>query len=143
MDRRELKAKLHRYGSMKEEARQIKEQIDTLEAAMYAPKVASPNAAPGGGGVGDPTAELVARHLDLLERYRLQLLRLTVEQIDVEVMLEDLEPLERTLMRHRYLEGLTWEEVCVAISYSWQQTHRIHRRALERLEEILRERESE
>lgn len=37
---------------------------------------------------------------------------------------------EQTLLRLRYIIGLSWEEVAVAIGYSWRQTHRIHGDAL-------------
>jgi hypothetical protein len=40
-------------------------------------------------------------------------------------------------MRHRYLEGLTWEKVCVEMNYSWRQTHNIHARALDKLVDLL------
>lgn len=36
----------------------------------------------------------------------------------------------QTIMWLRYIDGLKWEEVCVAINYEWAQMHRIHGRAL-------------
>jgi hypothetical protein len=39
-------------------------------------------------------------------------------------------------MRHRYIDGKSWEEVCVAISYSWRQTHNLHDQALNKLLEM-------
>ena len=48
-------------------------------------------------------------------------------------MLENLEPTERKLARFRYIDGLTWEEVCDVMAYSWRQTHRIHGRMLDKL----------
>lgn len=51
----------------------------------------------------------------------------------IEDAFEGLEPVERRLMRLRYIDGLEWHQVAVRISYSWQQTHRIHARALIKL----------
>lgn len=38
---------------------------------------------------------------------------------------------EKAVLRYRYIQGMTWEAVCVRIGYSWRQTHRTHARALE------------
>ena len=51
----------------------------------------------------------------------------------IEDAIDSLEPTERRLIRARYIEGLEWHQVAVRISYSWQQTHRIHARALIKL----------
>ena len=53
----------------------------------------------------------------------------------IEKAIEGLNPTTRMLLRYRYIEGLTWEEVCVRLSYSWRQTHRLHARALDQLRE--------
>lgn len=41
------------------------------------------------------------------------------------------EPMHRTILRLRYISGMEWEKVCVAINYEWRQTHRLHKEALE------------
>ncbi|MBO5917248.1 MAG: sigma-70 family RNA polymerase sigma factor, partial [Oscillospiraceae bacterium] len=58
---------------------------------------------------------------------------LAAAQAAIEDRIEALEPRARKLMRHRYIEGLSWEEVCVAMCYSWRQTHNIHGAALDAL----------
>lgn len=40
---------------------------------------------------------------------------------------------EQTILRMRYINGMKWEEVCVAINYEWAQMHRIHSRALKEI----------
>ena len=47
-------------------------------------------------------------------------------------LLEDKD--EKTVLRMRYIKGVQWEDICVAINYSWKQTHRIHSRALKNLQ---------
>jgi DNA-directed RNA polymerase specialized sigma subunit len=37
----------------------------------------------------------------------------------------------RTLLRYRYLNGLTWEKIAVEMNYTWRHTHRIHSAALQ------------
>lgn len=43
----------------------------------------------------------------------------------------------REILRLRYLQGLRFEEVAVAINYSYKQTCRLHGRALLKMEEII------
>jgi hypothetical protein len=44
------------------------------------------------------------------------------------------DPMHRTVMRLRYIQGENWEKICVAINYSWAQTHRIHSDALGKIQ---------
>ena len=53
---------------------------------------------------------------------RLQSIERVIKELDNEDM--------QTILRLRYIDGLKWEEVCVAINYEWAQMHRIHARAL-------------
>lgn len=71
----------------------------------------------------------------LRQCYQAKLARVEQEQLAIEQAIDSLDTVQRTLMRHYYIEGLTWEEVCVKASYSWRQTHRIHAKALDQLEE--------
>ena len=56
-------------------------------------------------------------------------------KLDIENKIADMEDgLECDVLRNYYLKGMKWEEVCVAIGYSWRQTHRIHSKALRNLD---------
>lgn len=72
----------------------------------------------------------------LREFYKEKLKTLTDAQLDIERAVETLDYTERTLVRLRYIDGLEWHQVCAAINYSWQQTHRIHARVLKKLEKV-------
>lgn len=65
--------------------------------------------------------------------YREKLAELVALQLDIERAIETLDPIERDLVRLRYIDGLEWHQVCAAINYEWTQTHRIHARALQKL----------
>ena len=43
----------------------------------------------------------------------------------------------REVLRLRYLEGKTFEQISVDLNYSWRQTCRLHGRALLKMEELL------
>ena len=79
---------------------------------------------------------LTALDYDIDELYLPKKTALLRELERIEQAIETLGPTERTLMRLRYIEGLSWQEVCDRIHYSWQQTHRIHANALIKLREV-------
>ena len=54
----------------------------------------------------------------------------------IEKALETLTPIERELMRLRYIDGADWTEVAATIHYEWSQTHRIHARALAKIKNL-------
>ena len=128
------KEELRGYRDLKLEAEQIKDFIDRIEAEMYAPKTTRLDAIPGANPHGTgPTERLALKHAELLDRYKEKLVELRAGQLKVEKAIEPLRPEERRLLRYRYIEGLTWEEVAVEMGYSWRQTHRIHAKALEHI----------
>lgn len=73
---------------------------------------------------------------ELVEQYERQRAKLSSDLLAIEKVIETLNPTERTLMRLRYIEGLSWQAICGRINYSWQQTHRIHARALIKIKEL-------
>lgn len=73
---------------------------------------------------------------DLAALYRKKRQALAEQLRAIEEALETLGPTERTLMRLRYIEGLSWQAVSLRIHYSWKQTHRIHKNALRKLSEM-------
>lgn len=133
MTRDELKAQLRKYHDLKAERAQLRREIERIEAIMAAPKGANLDGMPRSPGAGDPVLQAVTQHMALLERYQAQETKTAAAQAEIEDMIESLDSLERRLMRHRYIEGLGWEAVCVEIGYSWRQTHNIHARALDQL----------
>lgn len=129
MTKDELKVKLKRYLDIKAEA----EQIQELRDALLDPKGANLDAMPRSSGPGNPVEAARKQREALAREYDRKEQELVAEMAYIEAMIEGLEPIERKLMRHRYLEGLTWEKVCVAINYGWTNTHEMHGRILDKL----------
>jgi DNA-directed RNA polymerase specialized sigma24 family protein len=139
VEKNDLKRRLHRYRDLEAERQQIALELKKMEEFLGVPKGTSWDGMPKAPGVGDPVLGVVTQHLALQERYQRQLERLASAQAEIEDLIEGLEPLERKLMRHRYIEGLGWEAVCVAMCYSWRQTHRIHSTILDKILETVAE----
>lgn len=53
----------------------------------------------------------------------------------IEQTIEQLPEREKYLMRARYIECKSWEQIAVDMHYSWQWIHKIHSRALKILAE--------
>ena len=126
---------MRNYASLKEEREQLRRQLDELEATLYYPKIQRLNDMPSSPSKENTLELMVARHIELQERYEAKITEMTKEMLLIEEAIDALEPTARMLLRYRYLDGLKWEEVCVRMNYSWMQTHRIHANALNQLRE--------
>lgn len=124
-----LKIKLLSYLDIKAERQQIQREIDRLAD----PRGANLDGMPRGSAGGDAMAGIVAKRDALRKKYEAKLADLTDAQTEIEELIDGLEPKASRLMRCRYIEGLSWEKVCVAINYAWAQTHRLHSDTLNKL----------
>ena len=129
------KERLRAYKDLRQERDQLAKMLGDIEAVMYGPRASRMDGMPRGGLVstGGPTEELATRHIEVEARYREKVAQLTALLDEIEQSIEVLDPRERTLIRLHYIEGRIWEEVCIEMSYSWMQVHRIHAKALEKL----------
>lgn len=127
------KERLRRYRDLLAEKKQLEQHLETIEAALYNPKIQQLKQIPRAPSQGNATEDLANKHLELMDRYREKLAELTMEQLAIEEAIERLPNRERNVLRAYYIRGLKWEEVCVSVGYAWAQTHRIHSRALQLL----------
>ena len=127
------KARLRAYRDLKLERDRLEAMVAALE---YGPGGLRMDGMPRSGKVSDPTGSQAIDHTQVRDLYTQKVAELTKALIEIERAIEHLEPLERTIIRLYYVEGLTWEEVCVAIHYEWAQTHRIHAKALAKLKDL-------
>lgn len=126
------KERLKAYRSIKLERDRLVTMIEELEAQMQSPRSQRLDGMPRGGSApSNPVETLAVKHVELIERYQQKVAELTEAAGEIENAIEVLDHRERTLIRLHYIQGMTWEEVCVAMSYSWKQIHRIHAKALE------------
>ena len=131
------KTQLRAYRDIKMELTRLEGIIKTVEKCLFGPRAQQMTGMPRcGSGHSNPTEDAAIKHADLLARYQQKAAELSQALAEIEDAIEILEPRERTLIRLYYADGLTWEDVCVAMSYSWRQVHRIHSKALEKLKEL-------
>lgn len=128
-----VKKRLRNYKALLKEKKTLEKQIETVEATLLHPKIQRIKHTPSASGGGNAMEDMAAKHLELLDLLHAKNDHLLAEMLSIELAIERLDPDDRNLIRLYYINGLTWEEVCVSIGYSWSQTHRIHARALQRL----------
>lgn len=134
--KKRIKAQLGEYTALEAERLQLLDAITKLEMKRRSPSTSKWEDMPrSGSGVSDPTGSGLLQMEGLQARYSRLVSEIEAAQSSIEDMIESLTPTERKLLRHRYIEGLAWEKVCVAMSYCWRQTHTIHSRALDKLVE--------
>lgn len=136
-----IRSRLNKYTALEAERVQILDKIKELEARRTAPGTSKWDAMPrgGGGGGDDALVNGIDRSDELRALYIRKVEELEQAQLAIEVLIGSgaLDSTERKLMRHRYIDGLTWEKVCVKMDYSWRQTHNIHAAALDKLADML------
>lgn len=108
------KEQLRQYRSIKLEACQIARRIEEIEDLSEDLNILTP----------------------LRDLYKEKLQELVDGQMRIEKAIESLNPIERELMRLRYIDGADWTEVAATIHYEWTQTHRIHARALAKIKNL-------
>ena len=122
---------LRQYEKAEHKARRYREEYERDTMLIDAIHSLSNNdGMPHGSGISRPTEEKALRLADK----RLRLIDAEVEAIRIRQELFDfidrIDGIEGVILYEKYINLLTWEEVCCKVGYSWSQTHRYHRRAL-------------
>jgi DNA-directed RNA polymerase specialized sigma subunit len=72
--------------------------------------------------------------IELQERLRLKLTDLIETRDEVEASINAVDnDLFKEILKCRYMDGKTWEEIAVSNHYSWLHTHRLHEKALDQI----------
>lgn len=131
---------LKQYERAVKRAQRYRQQYEEESALIDAVRSLSDNdGMPHGSGISKPTENKAIRLADRrmrLIRAELEALRIKQELFD---FIDGIEGIEGDVLYHRYIQLLKWEEVCLIVHYSWPNTMRIHRRALERVQKIIDE----
>ena len=123
------KQNLQRYREIMLEAEQLQEQMKRLESTIIFPSQKLKDLPPSSFD-NDKMAKIVEKLLALQDLYAKKLSDSCVAQLEVESYISSLPEREQRLMRYRYIEGLTWEQVADKMHYSLRRVRQIHDQAL-------------
>ena len=124
---------LKSYLRDKQAVRRIEEQLAELRLSKLSPGMSMGDGMPHGSDMRDLSD--YAAKVDELER---ELIQARYDRIQsfrkVQAAIEEIEDeTEKDLLTYRYLKGMQWERIAVAMGYSWKHVHRIHAAALKNL----------
>lgn len=128
------KEELKRYGELKSELEDLKERIVRAESEIQSAKIQVITGMPhGGSGEMDSIGAAVARIEELKNKYFAMILEITDRQLHIEKEIESLDSIERVVVRLKYFDLLTWDEICKKLGKTWRQIRLIHEKSLEKL----------
>ena len=133
----EKKKVLKSYRLLEDEKEHFLDQL--LYWKNKAEKVGSSIITPKHGGIGNQLDGMgnqleraIDKYMEAEQKYYQRVVEVDTILNDIESSIDELEDdTLRVLMRHRYIEGHTWEQVAVNMSYSWQHVHKLHSLALQ------------
>lgn len=89
----------------------------------------------GGGSIYGKTEAIVARIVDLEAEINADIDRLLDLRQEIERIINTVEDnRERLLLRYRYIDGRTFEWIAAEMNYHWRWVHKLHVRALTKIE---------
>ena len=130
------KERLNRYLSLKREIAGQRERLARLASDLLSPALSTPNISGirATGYTRNPLADGVEAKLTLEECIRANVAWLLAETEEIERAVGRLEcPVEREIVRMRYIDGLGWDKVADKAGYEERQCYRIHNKALAKL----------
>lgn len=121
---------LRRYRNNEREIERLQEEI--LQAQVLSQKV-TVSLGGAGGSNGEDKLQVAVEHIIFLQNgLTAQVIRRVNLRKEIERTIQTVED-ERLqqLLRYRYINGLTWERIAVAMNYSYMQICRLHGKALD------------
>ena len=128
---------LSQYKALEKEIIENENRYAALRARLTSPSLPVLSDMPKGSGrvIHDSMAENICELDELEEIVREQNSGLIEMQKEIHKAINSLkDSSHRRIMTKRYIDGLSWEEVCVSVNYSWKHTHRLHSQALSMVE---------
>lgn len=129
---------LEQYEEMDRRIRRLEAEI--REQGLMIDAVRSPSdndGMPHGNGVGDPTADRAIKIADK----RLELVQAKMDAIDARQMVYDVIEMvggfEADVLKARFVDLLTWENVCIEVHYSWPTVRDAWHRGEDKVQEII------
>ena len=128
------KEELMQYKTIKVEIKQLKERIEYLEEKKTSIKSQVITDMPTGNGEGTDILSLIVDIEECKEDLVKKEKQLIATMTKIEHTIDNVEnSLDRCILRARYIECKAWEQICVELSYSWRQIHRLHSNILKKI----------
>lgn len=128
------KEELKEYIETKREIKIIEEKIEFLESKKTSIKSMIIDDMPKPEPEQDRLGGLLGEIEELIDIYNKKQDKLFKQQMKIEKCIDKLEDsIDRNILRLKYIDGYTWERICVMLNYSWNGIHKKHRKILEKI----------
>lgn len=128
------KEELKEYIETKREIKIIEEKIEYLESKKTSIKSMIIDDMPKPEPEQDRLGQLLGEIEELIELYNEKEIKLMKQQKQIEDTIEKLEDsVDRNILRLKYIDGYTWERICVELNYGWNGIHKRHRKILDKI----------
>lgn len=128
---------LQSYRSLCREMKQIESKIKQLEHSKYSIKSPSWSDMPKYNfRDNDKIGNILVNIEEQIEKYWEKYKELLELQSKIEKAIGNLEPIEREVIRYKYFDNKRFEEISCIIKYSYITVRRIHKKAIEKIENI-------
>jgi len=128
------KEELKKYLWLRRVIKQLEDRREELETE--ATRVTTRLSNMPKGGLTRTMEDIVADMVEVDEKIQNNIRDGYRAMCEIEEAIESLPEREQYLMRARYIQGKSWEQIAVDMHYSWQHVHRIHANALRLLEKM-------
>ena len=132
----DIKKRLLQYSDLQLERIQLEEQIESLREQLTSIHSQSFDGIAAPTGESDKIGEMIANLSNLQTLYIRESNQIMKEMIELEKLMNTLEPIERLMLRKRYVECKPWKQVCVEMNYSYRGILNVHSKALQKLRKV-------
>jgi len=127
------KQELRSYQHIKTEIAQIEGNIRELNSRMYSPRTPHLTGLPGAASTerGSAQERAATELFALRDHYEQKIRELLQRQLKIEKAIDAIEdPVMRMLLRYRYIDGRSWNQIAILMNYSVDHIWRKHGQAL-------------
>lgn len=129
---------LKQYKQYDKDIAYLKQQIEWAEEnATCIRSVTDYDGMPHGANIGHPTEDAAIKIADLKIKWSSLRTEKVLKRLQIVDLICRLPSPEREIIHYRYIDGCSWEQICVLIAYEWTQTHEYHKRGLKAVQSIL------
>lgn len=134
-EKNELKKKyLNSYRVLYKKWEALTEQEEEIREGMAGIRGKNMNGMPKGDRKSDISDEIVRREMILEEIAATKADMLKQQRRIMSCIIQLPDGVQSRILWLRYIKFKEWTDICVEIDYSWNQTHRLHSKALKNLE---------
>lgn len=120
----------------------LSEKDDLKEKLLHITPTLSPDKGSGGGGTQDKVAGIIAKMIDLESKINADIDRFADMKQEALALLDKMEnPTYMTVLHRRYFLHETFERIAIDMKYSWRWVIKLHGRALQAFDKLLKEKD--